>query len=179
MLDTSQEIMKGTTTVGLIFDGGVVLATEMRATMGGNMIASKRAKKIYQITPRIGLTTAGGVGDAQQLVRILQVECNLFEMRRGKTMSVGAASTLLSNYLNQNRYYPYYVQLLMGGFDDEGAERLLRRRHGRGDPGRGYRRHRLGVAVCLWCARRPVSARHEGGRGERSRRPCRQIGDAP
>jgi proteasome beta subunit len=41
-------------------------------------------------------------------------------MRRGKTMSVGAASTLLSNYLNQNRYYPYYVQLLMGGFDDEG-----------------------------------------------------------
>jgi len=119
MLDTSQEIMKGTTTVGLIFNEGVVLATEMRATMG-NMIASKRAKKIYQITPRIGMTTAGGVGDAQQLVRILQVECNLFEMRRGKTMSVGAASTLLSNYLNQNRYYPYYVQLLMGGFDDEG-----------------------------------------------------------
>ncbi|PKL57824.1 MAG: proteasome subunit beta, partial [Methanomicrobiales archaeon HGW-Methanomicrobiales-5] len=60
MLDTSQEIKKGTTTVGLIFDGGVVLVTEMRATMG-NMIASKRAKKIYQITPRIGLTIAGGV----------------------------------------------------------------------------------------------------------------------
>ena len=119
MLDISHEVMKGTTTVGLIFDRGVVLATEMRATMG-NMIASKRAKKIYQITPRIGLTTAGGVGDAQQLVRIMQVECNLFEMRRGKTMSVGAASTLLSNYLNQNRYYPYYVQLLMGGFDDDG-----------------------------------------------------------
>jgi proteasome beta subunit len=35
-------------------------------------------------------------------------------------MSVGAASTLLSNYLNQNRYYPYYVQLLMGGFDEGG-----------------------------------------------------------
>jgi proteasome beta subunit len=66
------------------------------------------------------MTTAGGVGDAQQLVRIIQVECSLYEMRRGKTMSVGAASTLLSNYLNQNRYYPYYVQLLMGGFDDDG-----------------------------------------------------------
>ena len=109
----------GTTIVTLAYDGGVLLAGDRRATMG-NMIASKRAKKIYQITPRIGLTTAGGVGDAQQLVRIMQVECNIFEMRRGKTMSVGAASTLLSNYLNQNRYYPYYVQLLMGGFDDEG-----------------------------------------------------------
>jgi proteasome beta subunit len=119
MLDISQQIMKGTTTVGLIFNGGVVLATEMRATMG-NLIASKRAKKIYQISSRIGMTTAGGVGDAQQLARIMQVECSLFEMRRGKTMSVGAASTLLSNYLNQHRYYPYYVQLLMGGFDEQG-----------------------------------------------------------
>ncbi len=118
MLDISEKVMKGTTTVGLIFKDGVVLATEMRATMG-NLIASKRAKKIYKITPRIAMTTAGGVGDAQQLVRILQVECSLYEMRRGKTMSVGAASTLLSNYLNQNRYYPYYVQLLMGGFDDD------------------------------------------------------------
>ena len=119
MLDISEQIMKGTTTVGLIFKDGVVLATEMRATMG-NLIASKRAKKIYKITPRIAMTTAGGVGDAQQLVRIIQVECSLYEMRRGKTKSVGAASTLLSNYLNQNRYYPYYVQLLMGGFDDDG-----------------------------------------------------------
>lgn len=119
MLDISEQILKGTTTVGLIFKDGVVLATEMRATMG-NLIVSKRAKKIYKITPRIAMTTAGGVGDAQQLVRIMQVECSLYEMRRGKTMSVGAASTLLSNYLNQNRYYPYYVQLLMGGFDDDG-----------------------------------------------------------
>ena len=119
MLDVSEQIMKGTTTVGLIFKDGVVLATEMRATMG-NLIASERAKKIYKITPRIGMTTAGGVGDAQQLVRIIQVECSLYEMRRGRTMSVGAASTLLSNYLNQNRYYPYYVQLLMGGFDEGG-----------------------------------------------------------
>jgi len=119
MFDVSDQIMKGTTTVGLIFKDGVVLATEMRATMG-NLIASKRAKKIYKISPRIGMTTAGGVGDAQQLVRIMQVECSLYEMRRGRTMSVGAASTLLSNYLNQNRYYPYYVQLLMGGCDGDG-----------------------------------------------------------
>ncbi len=33
---------------------------------------------------------------------------------------MGAASTLLSNYLNQNRYFPYYVQLLVGGIDEHG-----------------------------------------------------------
>jgi proteasome beta subunit len=86
----------------------------------GNLVASKTAKKVYKIAPRIGMTTAGGVGDAQQLARIMQVEASLFEIRRAKQMTVGAVSTLLSNYLNQNRYYPYYVQLLVGGVDDKG-----------------------------------------------------------
>jgi proteasome beta subunit len=114
-----KEPMKGTTTVGLIFKDGVVLATDKRATMG-YFIASKNAKKVYQIADRIGMTTAGGVGDAQQLVRVMTVECSLYNMRRGKTMTVGAASTLLSNILNNNRYFPFYVQLLVGGIDETG-----------------------------------------------------------
>jgi len=114
-----QESMKGTTTIGVVFAGGVILATEKRATMG-YMIASKKAKKVYQIADRIGMTTAGGVGDAQQLARILTVECNLYQIRRSRPITVGAAATLLSNYLNQNRYFPYYVQLLVGGVDVNG-----------------------------------------------------------
>lgn len=114
-----QEGMKGTTTVGLVFQGGVVLASEMRATMG-YMIASKKAKKIYQIAERIGMTTAGGVGDAQQIARLMTVECSLYQIRRGRPMTVGAVATLLSNILNNNRYYPFYVQLLVGGIDENG-----------------------------------------------------------
>jgi len=119
MAEQLQESMKGTTTLGIVFAGGVVLATEKRATMG-YMIASKKAKKVYQIAERIGMTTAGGVGDAQQLARILTVECNLYQIRRSRAITVGAAATLLSNYLNQNRYFPYYVQLLVGGVDENG-----------------------------------------------------------
>ena len=119
MPETSKEILKGTTTIGVVFENGVVLATERRATMG-NLIASKKAKKVYQIADRIGITTAGGVGDAQQLVRLMQVECNLYQIRRGRKMTVGAAASLLSNVLSQNRMYPYYVQLLVGGLDESG-----------------------------------------------------------
>jgi len=120
MNEQYQEGLKGTTTVGLVFQGGVVLASEMRATMG-YLIASKKAKKIYQIAERIGMTTAGGVGDAQQIARLMTVECSLYKIRRGRSMTVGAVATLLSNILNQNRYYPYYVQLLVGGMDENGA----------------------------------------------------------
>jgi proteasome beta subunit len=119
MPEQLQESMKGTTTIGIVFAGGVILATEKRATMG-YMIASKKAKKVYQVAERIGMTTAGGVGDAQQLARILTVECNLYQIRRSRSITVGASATLLSNYLNQNRYFPYYVQLLVGGVDETG-----------------------------------------------------------
>jgi len=119
MPEQLQESMKGTTTIGIVFDGGVILATEKRATMG-YMIASKKAKKVYKVADRIGMTTAGGVGDAQQLARILTVECNLYQIRRSRSITVGAAATLLSNYLNQNRVFPYYVQLLVGGIDETG-----------------------------------------------------------
>ena len=120
MPEQLQESMKGTTTIGIVFKDGVILATEKRATMG-YMIASKKAKKVYKVAERIGMTTAGGVGDAQQLARILTVECNLYQIRRSRSITVGASATLLSNYLNQNRYFPYYVQLLVGGIDETGA----------------------------------------------------------
>lgn len=120
MSQENQDIKSGTTTVGIIFDGGVVLGTERRATMG-NLIASKKAKKVHTITNQIGMTIAGGVGDAQQLIRIINVECNLYQIRRGNPISVGAAATVLSNYLNQNRFTPYYVQLIVGGIDSHGS----------------------------------------------------------
>ncbi len=110
---------KGTTTIGLVCDKGVVLATEKRATMG-HFIASKDAKKVYQIDDLIAMTTAGSVGDAQRLVKWMQVESRLYKMRREEPMTVKGMVSLLANILSGNRYYPYFVQLLVGGFDKNG-----------------------------------------------------------
>lgn len=115
------EVFKGTTTVGVLCDGGVVLASESRATMG-NFIASSAAKKIYQVDDLVGLTTAGVVGDAQSLVRMVQVEARLFKMQRGETMTVKAITSMLSNILAARRYFPFMVQLVMGGMDRYGPK---------------------------------------------------------
>ncbi len=113
-------VFKGTTTVGLVCKDGVVLATEKRATMG-NYIASRRAKKIYQIADRVAMTTAGSVGDAQFLARLIRVENNLYEIRKEEKPTVRAIATMISNLLNSYRYFPYLVQLLIGGVDFRGA----------------------------------------------------------
>ena len=113
------EVFKGTTTVGVLCDGGVVLASESRATMG-NFIASSTARKIYQVDDLIGLTTAGSVGNAQSLVRMVQVEARLYRMQRGEGMTVKAITSMLANILSSRRYYPFMVQLIMGGMDRYG-----------------------------------------------------------
>jgi len=120
-MEVEGKIYKGTTTVGLVCKDGVVLATEKRATMG-NLIASRTARKIYQVAERIAMTTAGSVGDAQFLARIIRVEANLYEIKRERKPTVRAIATLTSNLLNSYRYYPYLVQLLIGGVDEEGSK---------------------------------------------------------
>ena len=107
----------GTTTVGVVCKDGVVLASDKRATMG-NYIASKDVLKIAPINDRIAMTIAGGVGDAQSLIRWMKAEIKLYELKNRKQMSVEAAATLLANILSQYKYYPFFVQILVGGMDE-------------------------------------------------------------
>ncbi len=108
----------GTTTVGLVCKDGVVLASDKRATMG-HYIASKDVLKIAQINDTIAITMAGGVGDAQSLIRWMKAEIKLYELKNGRRMSVEAAATLLANILSQYKFYPFFVQILVGGVDEK------------------------------------------------------------
>ena len=110
----------GTTILGMVCDGGVIVATEHRATMG-TLIAHKATKKLYKIDNHLALCTAGLVGDLQVLSRYLSAEVNLYRLKRDMQMPVNSAATLMSNILNQRKFYPYYVQLILGGWDSSGG----------------------------------------------------------
>jgi proteasome beta subunit len=84
----------------------------------GYFIASKDIDKIYPVSDRIAMTIAGGVGDAQTLIRWMTAELKLYELKHEKPATVEAAATLLANILTQYKYYPFFVQLLIGGIDE-------------------------------------------------------------
>lgn len=107
----------GTTTLGIICKDAVVVAAEKKATLG-YLVESKEERKIFPLDKHVALTVAGGVGDAQALVRILKAQFKLYKLERGP-ISLKAASTLLSNILQGNKYFPYMVQLIMAGYDSE------------------------------------------------------------
>jgi proteasome beta subunit len=114
-------ILKGTTTVGVVCSDGVILGTDTRATMG-NYIASKNAKKVYQITDTLAMTIAGGVAVAQRVVEILKVNASLFELEKNRPMPVASASRLVQTLLFSNREVgaPLPLQALIGGYDETG-----------------------------------------------------------
>lgn len=107
----------GTTTLGLICKDAVIVAAERKATMG-YLVESKEERKVFPLDKHIAMTVAGGVGDAQALVRILKAQMKLYKLERGP-MSLKAASALLSNILQGNKYFPYMVQLILAGYDSE------------------------------------------------------------
>jgi len=117
-----EEDMKktGTTILGMVCKDGVVMASERRATMG-TLIAHKETKKLYKIDNHLALATAGLVGDLQVLARYLSAEVNLYRLKRGIDMPIQSAATLMSNILNSRKFYPYYVQLVIGGWDSTGG----------------------------------------------------------
>ncbi len=106
----------GTTTVGLRFRDFVVLAADRRAT-AGYYVAHKRTRKIIKIADYMAMTTAGLVADAQTLAEWLSLEVQHYMLINKKRMSVQAAAQLLATILHSSRFYPYIVQLLLGGYD--------------------------------------------------------------
>ncbi len=113
-----KDIKTGTTTAGLKTADAVILAADMRASMG-HIAYEEEAEKLYKITEFMGVTNAGNVGDSLTIIRFLRSQAKLYEMERKEHMTVKGAATLLSNILNANRYYPFIVQLIVGGINNK------------------------------------------------------------
>ncbi len=113
-----KKLKTGTTTVGLVTKDSVVLAADMRASMG-HLAYDEEVQKIYKISDNVAVTIAGSVGDALTLVRFLRSHAKLFEIERETKITPKAIATFASNILNSNRFYPFLVQFVVGGINNK------------------------------------------------------------
>ncbi len=111
-----QKALHGTTTVGIKTKNFTILAADRRAT-SGYYIAHKKIRKIVQITDYMAMTTAGLVADAQILAEWLSNHLRYKYYTTKMKPSVRSAAEYLSIILHSARFYPYIVQLLLGGYD--------------------------------------------------------------
>jgi proteasome beta subunit len=111
--------LPGATTVGAVFNEGVILASEKRVAYG-YLIVSKGVKKVFKITDQIGAACAGLVGDMQILAHEVEAQASLYDMDTGRKIPVRSAAKLMANILFNRRYAPLITQTIVGGLDEEG-----------------------------------------------------------
>jgi len=112
----AEHIKKGTTTCALTCKDGVILAADTRAS-AGFFIADRHVMKIQKVDRHVGMTIAGGVADAQNLVDIMRYNSNIYRLTNKDPIPIKSAARLCSNVLFNQRYYPFFVQIILAGVD--------------------------------------------------------------
>lgn len=95
------EAPHGTTIVAAIFDGGVVIAGDRRATMG-NVIAQRDMEKVFPADEFSAVGIAGTAGLAIEMVRLFQLELEHYEKIEGTTLSLEGKANRLTTMIRGN-----------------------------------------------------------------------------
>jgi len=121
----------GTTIVGVIYDGGVVLGADTRATEG-DTVADKYCEKIHYIADNIWCCGAGTSADTENTTMIVSSQLELHRMATGKPLRVVTACTMLKRMLF--RYQGNVsAALVLGGVDCNGPSLYTVYPHGSTD----------------------------------------------
>jgi len=117
-LNPDIKMAHGTTTLGFVFNEGVLIAVDSRSSMG-SYIGSGTVKKVIPISRYLLGTMAGGAADCSYWERNLAFKCRVHELREGKRISVAAASKLLANTLYGYRGYGLSMGTMIAGWDED------------------------------------------------------------
>jgi len=86
----------------------------------GYTILSRDQPKIYQLTDKCVLSSAGMQADAITLRKVLKIRLTQYKQKHSHSMTTPAIAQLLSNTLYYKRFFPYYTFNVLGGLDEEG-----------------------------------------------------------
>lgn len=109
----------GTTCLSFIYDGGIVVAVDSRAS-GGSFVFSNTVMKIIEIAPNMVGTMAGGAADCQYWLRVLSRIIRLHKYRYQQPLTVSAASKILVNDLYEYKGYDLSIGSMICGYDETG-----------------------------------------------------------
>ncbi|KAG7227391.1 hypothetical protein INR49_000396, partial [Caranx melampygus] len=108
----------GTTTLGFVFQGGVIAAADTRASAGG-LVACPAVHKVTPIHSHLVVTSSGSGADCMLWERILTREIRLYQLRHNRRLSIRGTAKLLSFMLHPFKGTDVCVALTLCGWDKE------------------------------------------------------------
>ncbi len=107
------------TVVGVCCGEGIALASDSRGTAYYHVL-SKSVQKLFKLEENIGAAIAGSAGDIQSFVKLVQSEANLYRLNREHAISTKSIAQVAANMLHGRRYYPYILEGMISGYDEDG-----------------------------------------------------------
>ncbi|OXU19505.1 proteasome subunit beta type-2 [Nasonia vitripennis] len=111
--------------IGIQFKDFVLVAADM-TNATSIMVMKSDEHKIHQVSKKLVMAVSGESGDATQFSEYISKNLQLYKMRNGYELSPKAAANFtrrnLADYLRSRT--PYFVNMLMAGYDDHTGPEL-------------------------------------------------------
>lgn len=121
----------GTTIVGVVFDGGVVLGADTRAT-ADTTVVEKKCEKIHYIAPNIYCCGAGVAADTEKVTELISSNLELHRYATQRESRIATSLTMLKRHLFKYQGH-ISAALVLGGVDVHGSHLYTVYPHGSTD----------------------------------------------
>lgn len=119
-----EAVKKGTTTIGLKYENGVILMVDKRVS--SRLVEPGSIQKIYIVDEHIGCATSGLVADARILVDEARKDAQIHKITYGDNITienlVKKVCDFKQNYTQYGGVRPFGTALLVAGVDDLGCQ---------------------------------------------------------
>ena len=99
--ESSLRSYEGTTVLAVVYDAGVIMAGDRRATEG-YQIGERRIQKVYPVDQHSAIAVAGAAGPCIEMAKLFQVEVEFYEKTEGMNLSLEGQANFLSHLVRSN-----------------------------------------------------------------------------
>lgn len=114
-----QSFAKGTTCLAFLYQGGVIVSVDSRASQGAYN-GSQTVQKVIEINNHLLGTMAGGAADCLFWQRNLGMQVRIWELRNKTRITVATASKMLQNVMSQYKGMGLSMGTMVAGWDRNG-----------------------------------------------------------
>lgn len=116
----SPYIVNGGTVMAIAGKDFCVIGGDTRMSVGYS-ISTRDSEKIYALTPKCILGSAGMQAERKTLRKVLDYKNTFYKHQHNKDLQAEAVAQMLSNTLYYKRFFPYYTFNVLGGVDEKGV----------------------------------------------------------
>lgn len=102
----------------------VAIASDKRFGVQNKTISSK-FQRVFQFGPKLFVGLPGLGTDTKTVYQRLRFRNNMYELRENRRMKPKTFASLLSNFLYEKRFGPYFTEPVVAGIDEKTGETFI------------------------------------------------------